>query len=79
MQIFTLSDPGGDCLFVGTAERVGLTIITLSDVRLTPGYDHITEDTVSTIQHEMLHWLQDDHASRLQLRRPHWWVIEVPH
>ena len=77
LEIATLSDPGGDCFIGGTAGRWGTTMIKLNDVLLTSTYDHLSHETVGIIEHEALHWLQNEHASRTKMRqRPHWWVSE---
>ena len=74
LRIATLTGTSGSCFTLGQASGAATTLITLKDVRLTPGYNHISRATAATIEHEALHWLQIDRASPGM--HPDWWVLE---
>ena len=70
---------GPPCGYVGQAIRSSssssATTIVIRELGLTPGYDRVGEETERTLQHEALHWIQDE-RSRGAMQVLPWWMIE---
>ena len=75
LRVDTLTTASGNCFIAGLAQGRGSTLITLRDIGLTPGYNHLSRDTSATIEHEALHWLQID-RSATAMRSMDWWLVE---
>lgn len=75
LRLATLTSTSGSCFVAGEARGRGSTVITLREVGLTPGYDHVSRTTSATLEHEALHWLQIDRSASSMLAMD-WWLVE---
>ena len=80
VRIDPLADPSGGtaCLSAGNASlgyRAPTALIVISDVRVTTGLATLSADTLTTLRHEALHWIQLDYSADA-VRNMDWWLIE---
>ncbi len=80
VRIDPLADPRGGtaCLSAGNASlayKAPGTRIVLSDVRVTTSLAALSTDTLTTLRHEALHWIQLDYSADA-VRNMEWWLIE---
>jgi hypothetical protein len=80
VRIDPLADPSGGsaCLNSGSASlahRTSTAHIVLSEVRVTTGLAALSTDTLTTLRHEALHWIQLDYSAEA-VGNMEWWLVE---
>ena len=80
VRIEPLANPSGGaaCLYAGTASLAyggSTTRIVIGEVRVTTGFAALSANTLATLRHEALHWIQFDYSADA-VRNMDWWLLE---
>jgi hypothetical protein len=72
------STGGSACFAAGTASfayKASTAHIVLNEVRVTTGLAALSAETLTTLRHEALHWIQLDYSAAA-VRNMDWWLVE---
>ena len=78
VRVTPIEGLGPRCGYSGTASGsaiAGRTLITIRNPLFVAGYEHLADETIRTLEHEALHWVQREYSRDAMTAMP-WWMVE---